>query len=159
MRREDAEVDHGADQRDHHHVHPLEPGEDLGHLGEEVGVVLLLGGRAPVHVDAEHVGHDGQEDVEGDAAEEDDEERHPLEVLSERLEQTLLAETVSQDRERDIGHDVEDKEERHEDYPWLVRAFGTLPSPLTLPRLDVVLVKIAVEPTNQDVVEHSERDR
>lgn len=115
MRREAAEIDHAAQNGNHQHVHPLEASDDLGDLSEEVGVVLFFGGGTPVHVDAEHVCADGEEDVEGYAAEEDHEEWHPFEVLQERGQETHFSEPVAHDCKTDVGEEVEDDQKRDED--------------------------------------------
>lgn len=54
------QVYHAADHGNHEHVHPLETLPDLGHLCKEVGVGLLFSSCTPGHVDAEHVGADGE---------------------------------------------------------------------------------------------------
>lgn len=115
MWRKAAKVNHGTNQRNHQHVHPLETRPNLRHLREEVGIILLLRRRTPVHVDTEHVRQDCHADVEREAAKEDYEERHPLEVFEQRLQQAHLAEAIPQQRKGDIGHEVEDKNERDED--------------------------------------------
>lgn len=56
--------------------------EHLGHLDEEVGELEFLCRCAPRHVDLEHVREDGFGDVNGDAAEEDEEHKEPLEVFA-----------------------------------------------------------------------------
>ena len=136
---ETSEVDHGSDHANHDHIHPLEAFPNLGNFREEVGVVLLLGCGTPTHVDAEHVRADGEEDMEGNTTKEDHEEGHPLEVLKEGTEQTGLTNTVAHDGEADVGHSVEDDKQDDED----------------LPRFDVVLVKVTVEPSDEEVVEGS----
>lgn len=78
-----SKVDHGAYHGEHEEVHPLEALPDLGQLGEEVGVVFFLGGCAPGHVDAEHVGENSEEDMERYTTEKDHEEGHPLHVFEE----------------------------------------------------------------------------
>ena len=132
MGSEASEVDHASDHEGHEHVHPLEALPDLGQLGEEVGVVLFLGCGTPAHVDTEHVRANGEEDVERYTTEEDHEEGHPLEVLEEGTQETGLTDTVAHDGEADVGHSVEHDEQDDED----------------LPRLDVVLVEITVEPSD-----------
>jgi hypothetical protein len=118
-----AEVDHAADHREHEHVHPLEAFPDLGQLRKEVGVVLFFGRGTPAHVDGEHVRANGQQDVERDAAEEDHEEWHPLEVLEEGAEERGFADTVAHDSEADVGQTVEHDEQDDEDWRRLVRVF------------------------------------
>ena len=115
--REAAQVDHAADARHDEHVHPLEVLEDLGDLLEEIRGFGFLGGGAPLHVDAEHVSEQREEDVEGDAAEEDGEHGHPLEVLGQGAEERLLAETVAEDGQADVTGAGEDDEQRDEDTP------------------------------------------
>lgn len=112
---EATQVDHATDHGNHDHEHPFEAVEDLGHLNEEVRVLLLLSGGSPVHVNGEHVRTDGHGDVERETTEEDDEEWHPSEVLQKRREQSLFAEAVSENGKSDVGHGVEDDDEREED--------------------------------------------
>jgi hypothetical protein len=112
-----AEIDHGANHREHEHVHPLEALPDLGQLSEEVGVVLFLCSRTPAHIDREHVRKDRQEDMEGDTTEEDHEERHPLEVLEEGTEERGFTNAVAHDSEADVGETVEHDEQDDEDLP------------------------------------------
>jgi hypothetical protein len=64
VRSEVAQVDHPADQWDHQQIHPLEALEDLGQLLEEIGVILLLSGGTPVHVDTEHMGQKSHTEME-----------------------------------------------------------------------------------------------
>lgn len=135
-----AEVDHAADHGDGEGVHPLEALEDLGHLLEEVTGDGLLGGGAPLHVDAEHVRAEGEEEVETDAAEEDGEHGHPHEVLEEGAEERLLAETVTKDGETDVSETGEDDEEGDEN----------------LPRFDVEGVDVPVLPSDEEVVQDRE---
>lgn len=99
---EASKVNHASDHGNHDQVHPLEALPDLWDLGEEVGVVLLLGCGSPAHVDGEHVRENGEEDVERDTTEEDHEEGHPLEVLEEGTDQTGLTDTVAHDGEADV---------------------------------------------------------
>lgn len=109
-----SQVNHNTNHGNHDHEHPLETAEDLGHLHEEVGIFLFLSGRSPVHVDAEHVRADRHTDVERKASEEDDEERHPSEVLEEGREQGFFTKAVAENGESDVGHGVEDNDERQE---------------------------------------------
>lgn len=53
---------------------------------------------------------DGEADVQREPAEEDDEEGQPLEVLEHAFDERHLAEAIAQQRERDVGHYVEDEE-------------------------------------------------
>ena len=70
-----------GDQRKGHAE--LEPFQDQGHFLEEGGGGDLLGGGAPGHVVAEHVGDQGGGDVEGEAAEEDGEHEGPFKVFGD----------------------------------------------------------------------------
>ena len=142
VRRVDAEVDHGAHHGDGEGVHPLEALGDLGHLLEEVGGLGFLGRRAPLHVDAEHVRAQCEEEVEADPAEEDREHRHPLEVLEERADERFLAQAVTEDGEADVAEAGEDDEEGDEDAP----------------RLDVEGVDVAIVPADEEVVQDGERE-
>lgn len=135
-----SEVDHAADHGDGEDVHPLEALEDLGHLLEEVTCNGFLGGGSPLHVDAEHVGAESEEEMETDAAEEDGEHGHPHEVLEKSAEERLLAETVTEDSETDVSKTREDDEKSDEN----------------LPRFDVERVNVAVLPSNEEVVQERE---
>lgn len=141
VRCEFSEVDHAADHGDGEAVHPLEALENLGHFLEEVTGDGLLGGGSPLHVDAEHVGAESEEEMETDAAEEDGEHGHPHEVLEECAEERLLAETVTEDSETDVSKTGEDDEQGDEN----------------LPRLNVEGVNVSVLPSDEEVVQDRER--
>lgn len=68
----------GADGKGHAELELL---QDAGHFLEESGLGDFLGGGAPGHVVAEHVGEQGRRDVQGEAAEEDGEHQGPFEVF------------------------------------------------------------------------------
>lgn len=78
--------------------------------------------------------------MEGDASKENGEHRHPLEILHQGCDQTLLAKTIPQDRETNIPQSREHNEEGNED----------------LPGIDVELVDIAVVPANKEVVQQGQ---
>ena len=141
------EVGHEAGEHDHHgggaedeDEGALELCQDLGHLLEEGGVLGLLGGGAPAHVDADHMADDGLADVEADAAEEDAEQRDPLEVLEDGGGQALLADAVAEDGEGEVAEGGEDEDEGEVD----------------LEGVEVVVVQEAVEPADGEVVDDGE---
>jgi hypothetical protein len=80
--RRSPQVNHDAGNDGQKQVHPLEVLEDLRDLLEEVRILLLLGGRAPLHVNVQEMGEDGAVQVERQPAEEDGEHGHPFEVLA-----------------------------------------------------------------------------
>jgi len=93
---EAAEVDHGSSngKRDG----PDVP-EALDHLVEtdvETRGPDFLGGTRPFDVDAEHVAQDGAGAVEGEAAEEENEEGEPLDGFENGGEELLLLETMTE---------------------------------------------------------------
>ena len=110
----DDQAGHGDDGEGHAEPEVL---EDLGHLDEEVGELEFFRRRAPRHVDLEHVREDGLGDVDGDAAEEDEEHEEPLEVLGERGQEVALARPVAERRERDVAERVEDDHHGDPDVP------------------------------------------
>lgn len=75
--------DHADDARERKQDGVLEGPGHLRDLDEEVGEGDLLGGGAPGHVDGEHVAEEGLGDVQGHAAEEDDEHETPFEILED----------------------------------------------------------------------------
>lgn len=88
---------------DHHHAKSkgeFELAENGGDLVEERRLGLLLGRRAPRHIDAEHMRRNRLADVDGDAAEEDGQERQPFQVLEEGSYQAAVCGSVAQDGER-----------------------------------------------------------
>jgi hypothetical protein len=87
------------------------------------------------------------------AAKEDGEHKNPLEVLEERGEEGVGSEAVAEDGEGDVAQTCEDD---HEGEPAIVNTNlifwgrkGGLPDS---PAVDIVLVEIAVIPTNCHVV-------
>ena len=75
-------------------------------------------------------------EVDGDAAKEDEEHEEPLEVLGQSGQEGALACAVTHRGEREIAKTVEDDDERDPD----------------LPAVDVVLVDVALEPADDEVV-------
>jgi hypothetical protein len=138
-------IGHIAGGGQHHHAGDAKEGkadrvlellDHLGHLDEEVGELGLLAGGAPAHVDLEHVGEQRLGDVEGEATEEDGQHEDPLDVLEQGAEEGLLAHAVAHHRQRDVAQPVEDDDDGEPD----------------LPAVDVVLVEVAVEPADGEVV-------
>ena len=118
----------------------LEPLDDARNLLEECDIFRFLGRGAPRHVDAEHVREDGLRDVHGDATEEDRQERDPGEVLQEGGEERFLADAVTKDGESDVSERGEDADDGEEDAE----------------AVDVVVVEVAIEPADDQVVHKSE---
>ena len=88
--------DNHADDRDECKRHAvLEPLEHLRDFNEEVGEFGFFRGRAPGHVDFEHVRKQGRGDVERKAAEEDGEHEDPFDVLHKSTKEGLLTNTIS----------------------------------------------------------------
>ena len=131
--------------------------EHLGHLDEEIGKLGFLGGGAPGHVDFEHVREQGLGHVEGQAAEEDAEHEDPFEVFEDcgtergqlrgvrekdgtrkltSIAKRPLADTIAHDGQGDVAQTVEDDDDGEPDFP----------------RIDVILVEVAIEPTDGKVV-------
>ena len=143
---EDVDAPEGGHEQGarHHHGHhqkdkderALELLEQLGHLGEEGGVLGLLAGRAPLEVDAEHVGQDGLADVQAHAAQEDGQQRHPLEVLEQAPDERRAGGAVAQHGQGDVAERGEDEDDAEED----------------LEAVDVVVVQVAVEPADDKIV-------
>ena len=138
--RESSQVNHTANDQENEDVHPLERLEDLGQLLEEVGVLLLLGGGAPLHVDVEEVGQQRERDVEGDAAEEAGHQRRPLEVLDQAAEEGAFAGAVAEEGEGDVAEQVEDYDQGEQD----------------VPAGQVALGQVFEEPADEEVVEGGE---
>jgi len=128
--------DHGRGGADAEHERELEFAEDGGDLLEERGGRCFFGGGAPGHVDAAQVADDGLGDVHGHAAEEGREEEQPLEVLEEAGHETAGFGAVADDGETDGAKGLEDDDDAEVD----------------LEGVDVVLVEMAVEPANEEVV-------
>ena len=91
--------------------------QHLRDLDEEVRKLEFLRGRAPCHVDLEHVGQDRLRHVNGDAAEEDEEHEEPLEIFDECRHEGALAGAVAEGGESNIAEAVEDDDERDPDVP------------------------------------------
>lgn len=141
-----------ADPGQHHHTSQHQHTEGKGvfelakdgrDLIEERGFGLLFCGGAPRHVGAEHVRSNGLANVDRDAAEEDGEQRQPLEILKERADQAAVRGAVAQHAQRDGAERLEHDHDAEVD-PEAVR---------------VVVVQIPVEPADQEVVEHCEQPR
>lgn len=94
--------------------------------------VLGNGERWTYHVSKQRLGN-----VDADAAEEDEKEEEPFEVLDKRRNECSLAGPVAESGERDVAEAVEDYDERNPD----------------VPRIDIVLVNVALVPTDDDVVD------
>jgi len=135
------EDDDGEETTDGEHERVLESLKDLRYLDEEVGELGFLTRRTPCHVDFEHVGDQGLGNVERQTTKEDDEHGNPFGVLPSGVEESLLADTVTHDSQGDVTETDEDDDENEPD----------------LPRVEVVLVEVSVEPTDGEVVDNSEQ--
>lgn len=134
------ENDHDGDEGAREDHGELELLEHLGHLDEEVGELGLLGRGTPGHVDLEHMRQQGLRHVQRKTAEEDGKEEGPLEVLNQVRDEISLACSPAHHCQADVAEAVEynDDGEPH------------------LPRVQVVLVEITVEPTHGKVVDSGE---
>lgn len=92
----DCQRDHHADAGKDKDEGEFEVLDDLGDFLKKGRVLGLLGRRAPRHVDAKQMAENGLADVQGDAAEEDGNERQPLEVLNQRRNERLLFDAVTE---------------------------------------------------------------
>lgn len=72
--REDGQVNHAARDGQQEEVHPLEVADDPVETDAEAGFGEFLCRGGPFDLDAEEVAEEGFEEVEGDAAEEEEEE-------------------------------------------------------------------------------------
>lgn len=75
--------------------------------------------------------------MDRETTEENNEHRHPFDVLEERSKQSLLTDTVAHDSQRDVTETDEDNDQ-------------TEPH---IPGVEVVLVEVSVEPTDGEVVD------
>ena len=132
--------DHAGDHDEAKDKGEFELAQDLRHLFEKGRVLGLLARRAPRHVDAEHVAGDGLANVDRDATEEDGQQRQPRQVLEEGADQAAALGAVAQDGERDGAKGLEDNDNREVD----------------LEAVGIVVVQVAVEPADQEVVGHGE---
>lgn len=135
-----SQVDHARNANYDTNIHPLERLEDLWDFLEEIRRLGLFRSCAPFHVDAEHMGEESKEKVEGESTKEDGEHRHPLEILDECRNQCLLSEAVAKNSETDIAEAAEHDYESNED----------------LPRLHVEFVEVAIEPPYKEIVQESQ---
>jgi len=119
---------------------PLEPAENSRNLLEEAGFVDFLGSSTPGHVDAEHVAEQCLTHVQRDTSQEDKEDWDPLEVLEEGFEETGLAYAVSEHCERDVAHGGKDDDDGE----------------IYLEGIEIVVVEHAVEPADQEEIQHRE---
>ena len=77
--------------------------------------------------------------MHGKTSKEDGEHENPLDVLKERLEQSLFVGSVTHDGERDVAETSEHNDDREPH----------------LPGVEVVLVEVTVVPTHGEVVDCS----
>ena len=141
-RRRRAQVDHPRHHRDDEQVHPLEVADDAVEADAEAGRLELLRRRRPLHLDAEEVAADGLEEVIRDPAEEEQEHRRPFDRFPEGSEEGALAESVAEHGVAERGENVEDDGHADED----------------LPRRQVELVDVVLEPADEEVVGEDEGD-
>lgn len=121
--------------------------------GESILCTHLCSG-TPCHINLKHVSQKSLRDVDRDAAEEDEEEEKPFELLAERAKKRSLAGAVAESSSRDIidwrtlvrtpldkrcRTELTAVEHKHKNDP-------------DVPRADVVFVDIALEPADDAVV-------
>ena len=129
--------DHHGGAEDAEDEHVLEALDDLPDLPEEGRRLDFLGRRTPAHIDGEHVREKSLTDMEGETAEENNQEEDPLVVFVHGPKEATVGVTVAQDRERQVADSREDDDDGEED----------------LERVDVIVVQEAVEPADSEVVE------
>lgn len=113
---------HGQHYRRHakaKHEAPLEAAQHLADGHEEGHVLRLLGRRPPFQRDAEKVAHERLRDVQRDAAEENREQRNPLQVRQEAAQDGAFADAIAQHGERHVTQDRKDEHNGEVDW-WLV---------------------------------------
>jgi hypothetical protein len=138
---------HGEGKSKHHADHgeaegegELEALDDVANGLEEGDVIDFLGCCAPLHVDAEHVAQQSLRNVQRHTTEEDCDERDPLEVCPETLEEAHLTDAVAQHSQREVSESCEHNDDGEVD----------------LERINVVVVQRAVEEADDEVVQHRE---
>ena len=134
--RRNGQDNHGdhTEQRETHT--PLEAAQHLRHLLEEVALLGLLARRAPRHVDAEHMAQQRLAHVQRQSAQKTSQHERPLQVLEQAAEPAARADTVAHRGEGDVAEAVEDDDDGEPDFP----------------AVDVVLVEVAVEEADGEVV-------
>ena len=111
--------------------------QNFGDLDEEVGKFSFLACGTPSHVDLKHVSQQGLADVQRQSTQENCQHNRPFKVLEKRVQNVALAETISHHGESDISKSVEDDDDGKPH----------------LPRVDIILVEVPVEPANEEVVD------
>lgn len=114
-RRELGQIDHRGDHDEAERERDPELLDQLPDFDEEGRVLDFLHRGAPLHVDPEQVREDGAADVDGDAAEEDVQQEHPLEVLEDGGQEADLADTVAVDGDGEQAEAAEDDDDGEED--------------------------------------------
>lgn len=127
---------HGKNTNQSERDAELELANHLRYLDEEIAELGLLARRTPSHVDLEHVRQQGLRDVQRQTAQKDGQHDDPLEVFQQRHNERLLSDAVPHDGQRDIAQAVEDDDDAEPH----------------LPAVDVVLVKIPIEPADSKVI-------
>jgi hypothetical protein len=82
--------------RHNNQIHPLEIPHNLIQPNPEPTSLDFLCSSRPFHLDAEEMTQDGNEEMEGDAAEEEDEHRGPFCGFEDGFDEDLFAETVTE---------------------------------------------------------------
>lgn len=91
-------------------------------------------------------------------AEKDGEHERPFEVLDERTDEGAGRRAVAHYGEGDVAEAVEDKDDREPYYLRVSRGTSLSLSPRnwievrTFPRIDVVLIQVAIEPSNGHII-------
>jgi len=140
-RSETREDEHDCCGTDAEHERELEFLQDGGDFFEERGVCCFFRCCAPGHVDAAKMADDCLRHVHRHTAEENCEEKEPLEVPEEAGEHAFIFCAVADDSQTDGTKGLEDDDD----------------TKVNLEGVDVVLVQVAVVPPNEEVVCDRER--
>jgi hypothetical protein len=116
---------------------PLELPGNVAHSFQEWNILDFLGCAAPLHVDAEKVGHQRLTDVNGDASKKNGEHRYPFDILLESGKDVSVFNSIPQPSKRQIAHDGKDEYK----------------SDVDPEAVDIVMIQRAVEKANEEVVE------
>lgn len=114
-RRKLRQVNHRRDHDDAERERDPELLEQLGDFDEEGRVLDFLHRGAPLHIHPEQMREDGAAEVDGDAAEEDVEQEHPLEVLENGSQEADLADAVAVNGDGEHAEAAEDDDDGEED--------------------------------------------
>jgi hypothetical protein len=99
--------DHGGRHANAESECVLELLDDIGDSLPEGDVFEFLGGSSPLHIDAEEMTEERLRDVERNTAEEDGQERDPLEVGEQSADEASLTNSVTQHCKCDVTNSCE----------------------------------------------------